>query len=94
MLDTKIYYHPGNNDGFTCWYGLDTEKDWGFVLLTNSPFGEILGEDLFFYLFLGPYFPLIVISSIVVILIGIGYLVWRIIRRLKNKRSLLMNMKS
>jgi len=46
----KTYFHSGSNDGFTCWYLLDTEKDWGFVVFTNSEYGEELGEHMFEYL--------------------------------------------
>ena len=42
----NIFFHSGSNDGFTCWYLLDIEKDWGFVLFTNSEFGDTLGNDL------------------------------------------------
>lgn len=46
----NTYFHSGSNDGFTCWYILDTDKDWGFTIFTNSVFGEELGENLFGYL--------------------------------------------
>ena len=42
----NIFFHSGNNDGFSCWYLLDKEKDWGFVFFTNSEFGGKLGNDL------------------------------------------------
>lgn len=29
-----------------CWYLKDIEKDWGYVLFTNSEIGEKLGNDL------------------------------------------------
>ena len=47
---TNLYLHSGNNIGFTSSYALDTEKKWGFVLFTNSEYGEKLGEELLFYM--------------------------------------------
>lgn len=47
---TNIYMHSGNNEGFTCVYLLDTEKDWGFAVFTNSEFGQDLGNELADYL--------------------------------------------
>src|SRR5688572_29183148 len=46
----NLYLHPGNNDGFTCYYALDIEKDWGYVLFTNSQNGGSLGGDFFGFL--------------------------------------------
>lgn len=51
---TNILLHSGNNEGFTSWYALDTDKKWGFVVFTNSENGEQLGQELFFYLLIGP----------------------------------------
>jgi CubicO group peptidase (beta-lactamase class C family) len=45
-----VFFHGGNNDGFTCFYLLDTEKDWGYVLFTNSEYGQQLGNELMEYL--------------------------------------------
>lgn len=45
-METNIYLHYGNNEGFTCMYLLDTEKDWGFAVFTNSEYGETLGNEL------------------------------------------------
>jgi len=42
----NIFFHSGNNDGFSCWYLLDKEENWGFVFFTNSEFGGKLGNDL------------------------------------------------
>ncbi|MBW1296446.1 serine hydrolase domain-containing protein [Aquimarina litoralis] len=49
------FFHGGSNDGFTCWYMMDIEKKWGYVLFTNSMFGEKLGEKLWDYLDLDSY---------------------------------------
>lgn len=43
------YFHGGSNDGFTCWYLMDTEKKWGYVIFTNSNNGEKLGNELWDY---------------------------------------------
>lgn len=49
-VKTDIYMHDGNNEGFTCMYLVDIEKDWGFVVFTNSEFGRELGNELGDYL--------------------------------------------
>ena len=46
----NLYLHPGSNTGFTCYYVLDIEKSWGYVLFTNSQNGEGLGGDFFDFL--------------------------------------------
>ncbi|MEM6804154.1 MAG: serine hydrolase domain-containing protein [Bacteroidota bacterium] len=43
---SNIYLHGGNNYGFTCSFAIDPDKDWGFVLFTNSEYGEDLGNEL------------------------------------------------
>lgn len=45
----NTYFHGGNNEGFTCFYLMDTEKDWGYVLFTNSEYGEKLGNEVWDY---------------------------------------------
>lgn len=50
-IQTQIYAHSGNNNGFTCFYLLDLGKDWGYVVFTNSEKGEQLGSEIFDYLF-------------------------------------------
>lgn len=45
-LGPNIYLHYGNNDGFTSMYILDTEKEWGFIVFTNSEYSQILGNEL------------------------------------------------
>src|SRR5688572_26499580 len=86
MIDPDIYFHTGNNDGFTCWYALDIKKDWGFVLFTNSPFGEALGEELFFHLRLGPYSRVVGIVTVLTIIIGLGFLMRWVIKKVKNRQ--------
>lgn len=46
---SSTYFHSGNNEGFTCFYLMDTEKDWGYVLFTNSEYGEKLGNEVWDY---------------------------------------------
>ncbi len=47
---TTTYFHGGSNDGFTCFYIMDVSKKWGYVLFTNSEYGETLGYRLLDYL--------------------------------------------
>lgn len=69
---TELYLHTGNNIGFTSWYTLDTGKDWGFVLFTNSEYGEQLGQNLFFYLITGPdVYKLYIILGILVVILSV-----------------------
>lgn len=51
---TDVYLHGGNNIGFTSWFALDPNKKWGYVLFTNSEYGEQLGEEMLFFLLTGP----------------------------------------
>ncbi|MDH7444807.1 serine hydrolase domain-containing protein [Aquimarina sp. 2201CG14-23] len=46
---SNTYFHGGNNAGFTCSYLLDTKKDWGYVLFTNSEYGDKLGDEVWNY---------------------------------------------
>ncbi len=46
---SNTYFHAGNNAGFTCSYLMETEKDWGYVLFTNSEYGEKLGDEVWNY---------------------------------------------
>lgn len=52
--DTDLYFHGGDNTGFTSFYVLDPEKDWGHVVFTNSEYGEDLGNDLTDFLMVDP----------------------------------------
>ncbi|WP_299432538.1 serine hydrolase domain-containing protein [uncultured Aquimarina sp.] len=87
---TNIYSHGGNNIGFTSWFLLDTEKDWGYVLFTNSEYGEQLGQEVFFYMVADPGYTKLYITigmfSIFLILF-IVFLVKRIIRRIRNRKK-------
>lgn len=46
---STTFFHSGNNAGFTCSYLMDTEKKWGYVLFTNSEYGEKLGDEVWNY---------------------------------------------
>ncbi|GAA4276891.1 serine hydrolase domain-containing protein [Aquimarina mytili] len=88
---TNLYLHSGNNEGFTGWFTLDTKKDWGYVLFTNSEYGEQLGQDLFFYMLSDPGRTKLYISVglilIFLILTIIFFTRWsfRAIRKQKNR---------
>ncbi|HAS43615.1 MAG TPA: serine hydrolase [Microscillaceae bacterium] len=45
----NFYMHGGNNEGFTCMFALEQDKKWGFVVFTNSEFGEDLGSLMQLY---------------------------------------------
>lgn len=45
-----VLAHAGDNTGFTCFFALDTQKDWGYILFTNSKFGQTLGNELLEYM--------------------------------------------
>ncbi|MCK8522491.1 beta-lactamase family protein [Aquimarina sp. D1M17] len=84
---TDLYLHSGNNEGFTSWYTMDVEKDWGFILFTNSEYGEQLGQELFFYMLADPgrtklyiILGVIVVFSILVIIVFLRF----VIRKVKN----------
>lgn len=47
---SNTYFHSGTNDGFTCSYLMELEKDWGYVLFTNSENGTKLGDDVWNYM--------------------------------------------
>ncbi|OJJ16598.1 hypothetical protein BKI52_32300 [marine bacterium AO1-C] len=45
----NFYMHGGNNEGFTCMFVIEPEKKWGFVVFTNSEYGEQLGSMMQLY---------------------------------------------
>lgn len=86
---TDIYIHSGNNIGFTSWFALDTEKDWGFILFTNSDNGEQMGQELFLYLLVGPNLTklYLLLGLVALILLFLLFLAFRfIIRRVRRAR--------
>lgn len=46
--ENQIYFHNGNNTGFTSMFLVDIKKKWGIVLFTNSEMAGPLFEELFF----------------------------------------------
>ncbi len=87
---TSIYSHGGNNIGFTSWILLDPEKDWGFVLFTNSEYGEQLGQDVFFYMLADPgrtklYVVLGMVS--IFLILAITFLIRWLIKRIRKPKS-------
>lgn len=89
LIDTEMYGHGGDNNGFTCWFTLDVKKDWGFVLFTNSEYGQQLGEELLLYLMVGGFTKLYVFGGALalLVLVGIGFFIKFVIIRLKRKRK-------
>jgi CubicO group peptidase (beta-lactamase class C family) len=51
---TDIYLHGGNNQGFTSHMALSPSKKWGYIVMTNSEYGEQLGMELLYFLAVGP----------------------------------------
>lgn len=87
---TNLYSHGGNNYGFTAFFTMDPKKKWGFVLFTNSEFGEQLGGDLTLYMLTGPdHTKLYIIVGIIFlcILLGVVLGLRKLIHFVKKKRS-------
>ncbi len=87
---TNIYLHSGNNEGFTSWFTLDTEKNWGFVMFTNSEYGEQLGQELFFYMLADPGLTKVYVVlgvALVVIIFLLLFLVRFIIRQIRKRKK-------
>ncbi|MEM7104886.1 MAG: serine hydrolase domain-containing protein [Bacteroidota bacterium] len=87
---TNLYLHGGNNYGFTSFFAADPDSDWGFVLFTNSEYGEQLGNELLLYLFFGPNLTILYIllgvlalSIIAFLFFGIRFFI-RVLRRKKG----------
>ncbi len=54
LIFTNLYLHSGENIGFTSWYTLDPDKQWGFVVFANSDNGTDFAQKLLLpYLLLG-----------------------------------------
>jgi CubicO group peptidase (beta-lactamase class C family) len=51
---TNIFLHGGNNQGFTSYMALSPSKKWGYIVMTNSEYGEQLGMELLYFLATGP----------------------------------------
>lgn len=94
FIEANVFMHTGDNDGFTCWYTLDTTKDWGFVLFTNSEYGQTLGEELLFYLITGYSFTQFLIIGVVVlivILVVVGFSIKFLIRKIRARKKAISN---
>ena len=88
---TNLYIHGGNNIGFTSFFALDTSKKWGFVLFTNSEYGEILGEELLLYLMTGPNekkLYLIIGTILLVVAGGVLFLAYLLFKKLRSNKVL------
>lgn len=81
---TNVYMHGGNNIGFTSSFALDTEKNWGYVLFTNSEYGEKLGEEFLLYMFAGPDKTKLYLT-IAFILVSLSIVLRYVFKRLKRK---------
>ena len=85
---TNLYVHGGNNYGFTSSFVIDPEKGWGFVLFTNSEYGEKLGNELFMYTLTGPKTTKLYIfigATVILVLLILFLLIRWIIRKIKKK---------
>lgn len=90
---TNIYMHGGNNYGFTAWFSMDPEKQWGYVLFTNSEYGEQLGGELMLDLFFGPNPTTlyVLVGVVVLVVLTLLFLVIRfLVRRIKALILLLL----
>jgi len=87
---TNIYLHGGNNYGFTSYFALDPDKKWGFVLFTNSEYGEDLGNELLLlYMLFGPDMTpvyLIIGIPLLLVLSGMVLLIRARIRKARGKK--------
>ncbi|MEL6254267.1 MAG: hypothetical protein AAFR87_19825 [Bacteroidota bacterium] len=69
---------------------MDVGKDWGFVLFTNSEYGERLGGDLFLHMLAGPIDAKIytILTLLAILLItGLVLLVRFIIRKISKRQT-------
>ena len=55
---SELYTHSGNNDGFSSYFAFDKEKEWGFVVFTNSSrLGDQFAQNLTYRLLLSGSVP-------------------------------------
>ena len=77
---TDVFFHGGDNEGFTSLYVFDKSKKWGFILFANSENGSELGKDLFFYLITGPnktkLYTIVIIGIISIIISLFFFIKW------------------
>lgn len=84
VLNREVYFHTGNNTGYTGMFAVDPKKDWGFIVLTNSEYGSVLGEDLLFYLLTGfdtTIFWIIISIISMIILAGFIWMIYRFVKK-------------
>ena len=87
---TNIYLHGGNNYGFTSFFAIDPDDGWGFVLFTNSEYGEDLGNELLLYTLTGPNMTNLYIFLgfvVIVVLSLLFFLVRFIVRKLRRGKT-------
>lgn len=78
-----IYMHTGNNEGFSSYFVLDRSSKWGFVLFSNSEYGEELGLTYLLYLFAGPKIKYVFVGigiAVTTLLVAVGYGLYKLIR--------------
>ena len=84
---TNLYMHGGNNYGFTSYFSIDPDKGWGFVLFTNSEYGEQLGGELTLTMLTGPDHTrlfLLLGSILLLLLLGLFFIIRFVIRRFRK----------
>lgn len=76
---TDLYFHSGNNIGFTSSFVFDKEKKWGYVLFSNSEYGEELGLELLLFLIAGERNGNLV-GGIAILIVGfIAGIIWLLV---------------
>lgn len=83
LANFEIYMHSGNNEGFTSYYVMDLKSKWGFVMFTNSEYGEELGLTYLLYLFAGPKIKFVFVLFgllTTTILVGVVYGIYKLIK--------------
>ena len=93
---SNLYAHGGDNVGFEGFFALDTGKDWGFVMMTNSDNGQAFSEEILYWLITGPnqtaflvVVGVLALMLLVAIIVGIIIGVRRLTRRLRRPRPVL-----
>ena len=85
----NFYSHGGNNYGFNAFFVMDVDKDWGFVLFTNSEYGEQLGGELFLHMLTGPldakFYSVIALIAIL-LLAGLVFFIRFIIGQIRSRQ--------
>ena len=89
---SNLYVHGGDNVGFEGFFALDTGKDWGFVMLTNSDNGQAFGEQFLYWLITGPnqtaflvVVGVLAFTLLALIVFGIFIAVRRLFRRVRRR---------